>query len=262
MHPVVRAAAAVAVLSAIGMLEAPRRAPVAPAPTASVAPGLASMSCGPRSIPEGEVCVPLPGPDEPLGPASADRRRATAARSHDLIPRRPDRPADPLAIRYPLASPVRLLYFGFDASSAEPDDEASALTEGAVDLAAERGAPVKVVALDGQDGKADVIGLGDLYGSTVVTLHAVTENGRKRHYLVFYGRLDAFGPDVAVDRAVDDGAIIGFAGDSGTPGVVHLHLEIRQVRDDLDVHPLELARLADQAVSIPCDVRNVLPAAR
>lgn len=206
--------------------------------------------------------MPLPAADEPLAAAAADKRRTPRSdRPHELIPRRPDRPSDPLGVVYPLPSPVRLLYFGLDTPGAEPEDEASALTEGAVDISASRGAPVKVAHLDGQDGKAEVVALGELFGSTAVTLHSVSESGRKRQYLVFYGRLDAFGPDVAIDKTIDDGAIVGFAGDSGTPGMVHLHLEIRQVRDDLDVHPLELARLGDQSVSIACDVRNVLPSA-
>jgi hypothetical protein len=118
---------------------------------------------------------------------------------------------------------------------------------------------VKVVTLDGQDGKAEVVALGDLFGKTAITLHHVGEGSHQRQYLVFYGRLDAFGPGIATDKTLDGGEVVGFAGDSGTPGQVHLHLEIRQVREDLDVHPLEIGRLDDQSVSIPTDVRNVLP---
>jgi hypothetical protein len=261
MHPLVRAAAAIAVLSAIGMLDKPRHAPASTKGTLVATPGtpsLTQMPCGPRSIPEGDVCVPLPETTDPLGAANGEpHARVPGARSHDLIPRRPDRPSDPLSLAYPFDPPVRLLFFGPEATGDEPADPASALTEGAVDLAAERGAPVKLVTLEGQEGKAEVIALGDLFGTTVVTLHQVSEGGRKRQYLVFHGRLDAIGPEVAVDKMLDGGSIVGFAGDSGTVGQVHLHLEVRQVREDLDVRPLELRRMIDQSVSIPSDVRNV-----
>jgi hypothetical protein len=259
MHPLVRAAAAVAVISAIGLYARPRAAPPPPAPAPSGAPPLAEMPCGPRAIPEGDVCVPLPDSSWALSPANAERKSAREApRSHDLIPRRPDRPADPLALLYPVDPPVRVAFFGLGTAGTDPEDAASALTEGAVDLVVDRGAAVKVASLEGQSTKAEIVALGELFGTTVVTRHEVSENGRKRQYLVFYGRLDALGPDVAIDRALDEGAVVGFAGDSGTPGFVHLHLEVRQVRGDLDVHPLEIGRLGDQSVGIPCDVRNVL----
>jgi murein DD-endopeptidase MepM/ murein hydrolase activator NlpD len=112
----------------------------------------------------------------------------------------------------------------------------------------------------GQSSQAEVVAAGDLFGHTVVTLHHVDEGGRARQYLVFYGRLDAIAPDVAADKKLDAGDLIGFVGDSGTPGFVHLHLEVREVRDEIDVHPLDIAHLLDQAVSIPVDARNVFVA--
>jgi murein DD-endopeptidase MepM/ murein hydrolase activator NlpD len=51
-----------------------------------------------------------------------------------------------------------------------------------------------------------------------------------------------------------------FVGDSGALGVVHLHYEVRLVRQGLDPMRVEPPqRLVDQEVSVPCDPRNVLP---
>lgn len=257
MHPLVRAASAVAVISAIGAFEPLKTAPPhAPHAAQAGAPALTQMGCGPRSIPEGDVCVPLPASADALAPANESRGRGERApKGRELIPRRPDRPADGTALRYPVEGPI---LFGFD-DTLRPEDEASEATLGALDIGSTRGAGVKVVELVGQTKKAEVVGMGELFGRTVVTLHTVSEGGHDRQYLVFHGRLDAFAPDLAPGKELASGDPVGFAGDSGTPGQVHLHLEVRQVRSDLDVRPLELGRLGDQSVSIPCDPRNVFP---
>jgi hypothetical protein len=41
--------------------------------------------------------------------------------------------------------------------------------------------------------------------------------------------------------------------------VVHLHYEVRLVRDGVDPARVDPAALTDQSVSVPCDPRNVLP---
>ena len=261
MHPLVRAAAALAVISAVGSF-APTKAgppPSAAKAPARTAPGLTQMACGARSIPEGDVCVPLPASTDALAPANGSKPRQVQGKSqpsHELIPRRPDRPSDLASLRFPVEGPIA---FGLD-DTQRADDDASAATEGAIDITTTRGTPVKVVELVGQSKKAEVVGIGELAGRTVVTLHSVNEGGRERQYLVFAGRLDAFAPDLVPGKELGDGEAIGFAGDSGSPGQVHLHLEVRQVRADLDVRPLELSRLGDQSVSIPTDARNVFPA--
>jgi murein DD-endopeptidase MepM/ murein hydrolase activator NlpD len=58
---------------------------------------------------------------------------------------------------------------------------------------------------------------------------------------------------------VAEGAPLGAMGDSGADGVIHLHYEVRLVRTGVDPRRVEAGRLTDQAVSVPCDPRNVLP---
>jgi murein DD-endopeptidase MepM/ murein hydrolase activator NlpD len=254
MHPLVKAAIAVAVLSAVGALARPRKVTTsARMPSASAsARALVALPCPSRSIPEGDVCVPLPAEDRGRG---GKRDMSPARVAHEMIPRRPDRPEDPTRLSLPIPSEVPIL-FGFDRPG-DPEDEASRKNDASVDLGADRGTEVKLAPLVGQSGQAEVLAVGDLFGHTVVTLHRTEEGGHARTYLVFYGRLDAVAPDVAAEKKLDAGDVIGFVGDSGTPGFVHLHLEAREVRDEIDVHPLDMAHLVDQAVSIPVDARNV-----
>jgi murein DD-endopeptidase MepM/ murein hydrolase activator NlpD len=217
---------------------------------------LMALPCPSRSIPEGDVCVPLPAEAHHVAVGKPSKRDVSPARqAHEMIPRRPDRPADASKLTLPLPAEVPVL-FGFD-KPGDPEDEASRSDDAAVDFGADRGARVVLAPLVGQSAQAEVVAAGDLFGHTVVTLHHVDEGGHARQYLVFYGRLDAIAPDVAADKKLEAGDLIGFVGDSGTPGFVHLHLEVREVRDEIDVHPLDIAHLLDQAVSIPVDARNV-----
>ena len=40
---------------------------------------------------------------------------------------------------------------------------------------------------------------------------------------------------------------------------MHLHLEVRQVRDGVEESALQTQNVVRPSVSIPCDPRNVLP---
>ena len=161
-----------------------------------------------------------------------------------------------MGLSFPLEGPPIIL-FGFDTAT-DPEDVESQRNPVAVDLSAERGEEVKAVALRGQKGPAEVIAIGELYGKTIATLHEVDEGGRTRQYIALYARLDAVVPDLKVDQKVKEGEALGYTGDSGTTGFVHLHFDVRQVRDEIDVRPLDMPRLCDQAVSIPIDLRNIL----
>lgn len=246
----------------------PRRFPTArgPHPPLGMAP-LASLPCPPGSLPDGSICVRV-STDE-----SAPVAESVALAHHDPadnwvlydpIPRRPDRPADYAAYRYPIACDACVVS-GYDLD--RPDEQQRRvrhLTQvgpGAIDLSAHRGAAVSLVALEHQQGPAVLILVGPLFGTTVVTLHHVREGGELREYLVFFGHLDAAAPALPEHSGapLGDGQLLGFVGDSGSPGFVHLHLEVRRVRGGVDANKLTPAALVDNANTIVCDPRNVLP---
>src|SRR5438105_4612036 len=56
-----------------------------------------------------------------------------------------------------------------------------------------------------------------------------------------------------------EGSVVGYVGDTGSEGVVHLHLEVRRVRDGVDLAKTPPERLVANEISIVCDPRNVLP---
>lgn len=264
MHPLVRGAAASAVLFALGSLDPPPPEPapavVPPAGAARAARldqgagGLAAL-CGPRTLPEGAACLPLPalGRDGVATTAAGDDRKpnARAGDIHERIPRRPDRPADLAAYLYPLDTPrVEPALADLD----RPDRAGDGL-----ELAAERGERVALVPLEAQEGDAEVAFVGELSGITVVTAHRVLEAGRPQQYLVLHGHLDRPGPGVVPGARLAAGDVVGFAGDTGSPGVVQLRLEVRKVREGASLAKVDLRRITDGALTIPCDPRNVLP---
>ena len=56
------------------------------------------------------------------------------------------------------------------------------------------------------------------------------------------------------------GTVIGFVGDTGAIGLVHLHYETRLVRPGLDPMHIEPPQMViEQDNSVPCDPRNLLP---
>lgn len=273
-HPLVRAAAAAALLSAAGSFDHPKRRPepvvVPPSRTPRGTDGLPAL-CGPRTIPEGSICLPLPalGTELNVGETLAPQAgahptlpRGRGLEVYDHIPRRPERAADPQAYDYPIGEPgepVAILSgYDLDLPGASQRRTERAVGHGGVDIAAVRREEVRVAALDSQEGQADVAFVGELFGITVVTNHLVREAGRMRQYVVLYGHLDRAREGLVPGDRLEPGDVIGFAGDSGSPGIVHLHLEIRQLRDGVSLSAIDLKALLNNAVSIPCDPRNVL----
>jgi hypothetical protein len=234
---------------------------------------LADRGCPAGTIPDGDVCVRIPGDDEdgPQSPASANVHRERSGRwtQYDQIPRRPDRPADYELYRYPVPPlpGTKSVISGYDLD--RPDESQRrgrtlrAVGHGGVDLAQVKGTPVKLVALEHQKGEAEVLHAGGLFGTTVVTLHTLREGGRMRDYVVLFGHLDGIAPGVASGTVLRDGDVLGFVGDTGSPELVHLHYEVRRVRDGVDAKKVARAqgagRLVADDVSIVCDPRNVLP---
>ena len=256
MHALVKGAVAVSLLGGAGLVLGSAPKAPAPPPVPSVAasvPPLVEMPCPPRHLPEGEACIPLP---ELALPASGDdvfRERKGRGVAFDVLPRRPDRPSDPAAVRYPLSGEPLVLR-GFD------DAQAGDVSPMSVELAAERGAVVSALVLDGQVGSTKVAAVGRLVGNSVITAHVVGEGDQARTYLLVHGHLDATAPDVAAGKELAAGAPLGFVGDSGSPGFVSLYLEARVVRVDAgDIEKLSVKQLAEAAISVPSDARNVLP---
>jgi murein DD-endopeptidase MepM/ murein hydrolase activator NlpD len=215
------------------------------------------------------VCVPVPnlaqGGDALAEQRSAHHDRSGQLRIYDQIPRRPERPLDYRAYQLPVPTLPQQSFVtsGYDLD--QPDEsqrrgpELKAVGHGGIDLAQRRGTPVALVPLEHQVGDADVLLVGKLFGNSVVTHHAVREAGAVRDYLVIYGHLDKPATGLSRGASVPGGTVIGYVGDSGSPGVVHLHLEVRRAREGVDLASLGPGELVHNAKTVACDPRNVLP---
>ena len=275
VHPIVRASLAVAALSTVsasaGLASKPRVVTIVRSVGGAASDGALSSVCPAGSLPDSTQCVPFPdvAPEDQApglyGSIAAHRDRGGQWLIYEQIPRRPDRPAAYDAYTYPIArwDAGPLVLSGYDLH--RPDHEqrrSNALPDvghGGVDLAQERGAPVRVINLEHQRGEAEVVFVGALFGTTVVTRHTLNEAGHTRDYLLIHGHLDAAAPGLGPGAVVKEGNLLGFVGDSGSEGRVHLHLEVRQIRDAIDAAAIRSSALADRTVSIACDPRNVLP---
>ena len=250
VQPVVRGAAAVGALSLASFLwgVAPAPSKVAPASSAAArAPVvLTSLPCGPRAFPEGDVCVRLPTAAPPAKEGDAPRLDAP------MIPRMPDRPRDVTALVIPLEGEPQIVR-GWDPPVT---DARGAPLELSAEFAAERGEAVRSVRLDGQVGDTTVAAFGRHVGNTVITKHLIGDPARV--FLLVHGRLDAISNELVVGSRLRDDEILGFAGDSGDPGVVRLFLQARLVREGVTTEARELRSLVNGASSTPTDLRNVL----
>jgi len=228
--------------------------------------------CPAGSLPDGNVCVRLAtdddGPEaEPAENGHHDRRGRWVV--YDQIPRRPDRPADYDAYRYPVPCAKACVVSGYDLD--RPDESQrrgvrlSHVGHGAVDLPQKKGTPVVLVPLEHQEGDAEVVFVGPLFGTTVITRHSMREGGQLHEYMLLFGHLDAPAPGLARGAHLREGDLVGFVGDTGSPELVHLHLEARRVRTGIDLGKLASAAWGGGAAmianenSVVCDPRNVLP---
>lgn len=275
MQPAVRACLATAALAALSgafpgrpLLRRvqPRAAPSASASAGPLAPVAAPCPSG--ALPDGDGCVPFAQAQggEPLEARSNQHHdRRGQLRVYDQIPRHPERPEDYGAYRYPIPTPEggKLAVSGFDLDL--PDEQQrrgahlKAVGHGGVDLAAPRGTGVQNLPLEGQEGDTEVLYIGELFGLSVVTRHRRQEHGHPREYLVIHGHLDRAAPGLERGQRLAPGALLGQVGDSGSEGVVHLHLEIRRVRDGVDVATLPVGKIAANDRTIAVDPRNLLP---
>jgi hypothetical protein len=223
--------------------------------------------CPTGALPDGNACVRLPGdgddgPEaEPETNAHHDKRGNWVV--YDQIPRRPDRPIDYDAYLYPVPCAHDCVVSGYDLD--HPDDaqrrgrRLSHVGHGAVDLPQKKGTAISLVPLEHQEGDAEVIFVGPLFGTTVITRQALREGGQLRDYLELFGHLEAPAPGLAAGSALKEGDLVGYVGDTGSPELVHLHLEMRRVRAGVDLTRLEPGAMIANETSVVCDPRNVLP---
>jgi murein DD-endopeptidase MepM/ murein hydrolase activator NlpD len=283
LRPTSRAAAVLLALSAslraLTLLAAPEAPPAKPARASATAnqqadateppPERGAPLCPPGTLPDGGVCVPVSdftlGGEELTEQRAAHHDRQGRLRVYDQIPRRPERPADYRLYQLPVPPLAQQSFVtsGYDLDL--PDDEQrrgaamKAVGHGGVDVAQKRGTPVALVPLEHQVGEADVLFVGKLFGNSVVTHHAVREGAGVRDYLVIHGHLEKPAAGLHKGKSIPAGGIVGYVGDSGSPGIVHLHLEIRRAREGVSLQSLQSGELAHNSKTVACDPRNVLP---
>jgi murein DD-endopeptidase MepM/ murein hydrolase activator NlpD len=228
---------------------------------------LSPALCPTGALPDGDACVRIQSDDddgpEALSEVNAHHDKRGRWIVYDQIPRRPDRPADYDAYRYPVPCDHGCVVSGYDLD--RPDDaqrrgrRLSHVGHGAVDLPQKKGTPIVMVALEHQVGDAEVVYVGPLFGTTVLTRHTLREGNQLRDYLLLFGHLDAPAPGLTVGAHLKAGDGVGFVGDTGSPELVHLHLEARRVREGVDLARLGPGAMIDNENSVVCDPRNVLP---
>lgn len=272
MSPLVRTALAVSLLSALSRAAETRTASASPLDTVSpltTARDELTSACPAGTLPDANVCIPVPsdsaGGEELTSESNAHRERSGRWRIYDQIPRRPERPADYRRYRLPIP-PLpgqSFVMSGYDLDLPDAEQrrgrELSAVGHGGIDIAQKRGTVVHLLNLEHQVGNAEVLHSGPLFGNSVVTRHTLREAGNLRDYVVIYGHLDGQAPGMRRGIQLAEGAPIGFVGDSGSPGVVHLHLEVRRVRPEVNASALGPGELTQNAKTVVCDPRNVLP---
>lgn len=266
-------ALAFVVLGAESASLAPAKAHAASAPAAAEEGGpreLTEGSCPRGTAPDNGACVHLVASDDgPVAEAQANAHRDRSGRwaTYEQIPRLPERPADYDLYRYPTPPGLaggHYVVSGYDLDQPDAKQRRGArlkhVGHGAVDLPQAKGTPIHMITLEHQEGDAEVLYTGPLFGTTILTRHTLREGGRSRDYVMLLGHLDSIAPGITVGTLVKDGQLVGAVGDSGSPSLVHLHLEVRRVREGIDLAkvPAGPPMIVD-SVTVVCDPRNVLP---
>jgi murein DD-endopeptidase MepM/ murein hydrolase activator NlpD len=229
--------------------------------------------CGAGTFSDDGVCVSWEFNEEgilALTEASRSHIENSGQRkTYDQIGKQPDRPENYDLYVYPVPPGLpggQYVISGYDLDRPDPlQRRGRGLTHvghGGVDVPGKRGTPIRLVRLEGQQGEASLLYSGPLFGLSVVTLHTVLEGAETRQYMVLHGHLDGAAP-LALGSPLADGVVLGAMGDSGSPNLVHLHLEIRRFR--AGVAPEQVLKtsgayaLVQDHQSVVCDPRNLLP---
>lgn len=270
MSDFLRAAVAVLSVGALLHLLGSRKEAVtvvspASASAASSLPAPAAP-CPPEQLPADGVCIPVaPRVAGLAAERSARLGKTGAVEVYEHVPRAPGRPVDFRAYRLPVEPrPGQdLVSSGYDLD--RPSEEQrrgprhAKVGHGGLDLSAPRGTPVRLVRLEGQQGEAELLYAGELYGTTVVTLHVVQEGGRARDVIALHAHLDGTAPGLRPGAALREGDVLGHVGDSGTPGDVHLHFELRRLHEGVAPRAEDVGALLRADRSLVIDPRNLLP---
>lgn len=229
---------------------------------------LPEETCPRDTAPDNETCVHLTQDEGPTAQAqpNAHRDRSGHWTTYEQIPKLPDRPADYDLYRYPIPPGLaggHYVVSGYDLDQPDAKQRRGATLKhvghGAVDLPQAKGAPIHMITLEHQEGEAEILYTGPLFGTTVLTRHTLRESGRLREYVMLLGHLDSIAPGMTVGAFVKEGQLVGAVGDSGSPSLVHLHLEIRRVREGIDLAKVPAGPpMIGDSVTVVCDPRNVL----
>lgn len=271
VHPLVRAAVAVAALSALGApaLLPPVAAGSAPVSAASASDGetRTERGCPERSLSlrdgTGKLqCVPLPAADDVRPDRGARGRRLAQTRIGDTprhfetsavadhVPRLPDRPEDWRSYQLPVDPLVRVY---------APEESFDGRPRHGIELAGEPGAAVTLVDLAEQTGDAEVVLVGELYGVTVAVRQRVKGPAGERTYLVIYGRLARPGPSIVNGAELGPLSVIGYLHDEEEPTV---YVEVREQQAEPRQPAAHLHQLVDSGLTVAIDPRNVFPLAK
>ncbi len=171
-------------------------------------------ACPVGALPDHGACIPIPlgeaiddGPSLEVEQNEHHDRKGRLVR-YEHIPRRPERPEDYHRYVLPIPIPKDQAFLGSGYDLDRPDSEQrrgfglKAVGHGGVDLASPRGTPVHVVRLEHQQGDADVLFVGELFGTSVVTRHTVTESGAPHDYLIVHGHLERANANIHVGDAL------------------------------------------------------------
>ena len=243
MPPFVRAGLAAALLATLSVMTDRPGVPVRVGSAARPLGSAVQLSalCPRGTLPDGEVCVPVP-PRE-VAARGTDTAPGRVRAEHDRIERRPDRPADFAKYRLPTEL----------ARQGSPEGNL---------LFAGNGARVELVRLEHQEGEAEVLHAGKLEGlpgQTVVTLHFVRDTGGLREYLAIFANLSRIEPGIARGEKAPDRRALGAVGDAESPGSPALDYEIRRLRAGIAARSLAPSDFVADARTVGCDARNVLP---
>ena len=233
-----------------------------------------ARTCPPGAIEDDGSCLAQSGEDNGDTPGQIARRahltKAGRWDPYDQIPLLPDRPSDYAAYRYPVPPPQRGQQDQISGYDLDKPDELQrrgtflrAVGHGAIDIMRQRGTAITLVALRAQVGGARDLYAGHLIGHSVVTEHTRKEGDDIATYLLFYGHMNDSAPGIGRFAELGEGTLLGHVGDSDSPGVVHLHLEVRRWRGIKSPSATLQAdgpgALLARENSVVCDPRNVLP---